>query len=724
MALIGKIRKQKWLLVGSLAGALVLFIAMLMFDNPNQSLFGGSRTELGEIEGQKVEYTDFMRIHSILYQNTATDGFSDRAALWNFFVDEAVVRKEAASIGLGVSKAELLELQFSEDMSRLSPLITSRYQDPNTRMLDRAQLNQLKDIITNSKIDQLIQAGQLVPDFKYRWAHQEKEIVKDRLQTKISRMIEKGMYTPTWMAEAIAAEQMRAVDFTYVQIPFDEIDNSAITLSDDDFADYFDAHKGQFEQEEETRRIAYVTFNVTPTAADSAAIRNGIAALTADFAAAEDDSLFVENNLGIIDAAYFKKDALNPAIADTLFDMPVGSVYGPYQDFSTYKAVKILDRKVIPDSVKARHILRRVTDNPSFLAATRTIDSLRNLLETGVASFDSLAARFSEDLSNAAQGGDLGFFSQGTMVKEFNDVCFFQAEPGKVYSVLTQFGIHLIEVTDRKFIGNEPSVKVAYLTQDIVPSQATQDAVKEQAISLAEASTDLDALRQQASAVGLSVETSAPLRINDYTIGNLGIGQSSRDMVRWAFGVDFNVQEEAEVGSISPEVYRFQDPGTFHVSRFVVAALQSVQQAGTPSWQDVRDNIELMVINEKKTALVKERMAGQSDLYSIAGSFSATVDTAVAVTFSSAFLQKAGAVEPTVVSTALRTDLNQVSEPVLGSSGIFVVKPYNKPQAGSAGNVAMVKQSNQQSTRATARARVMQSLRKQADITDNRSNFF
>lgn len=53
MALIGKIRKQKWLLVGTLAGALILFIAMLMFDNPNQSLFGGSRTELGEIEGQK-----------------------------------------------------------------------------------------------------------------------------------------------------------------------------------------------------------------------------------------------------------------------------------------------------------------------------------------------------------------------------------------------------------------------------------------------------------------------------------------------------------------------------------------------------------------------------------------------------------------------------------------------------------------------------------------------
>ncbi|MEY3367908.1 MAG: hypothetical protein RI973_1063 [Bacteroidota bacterium] len=723
MALIGKIRQQKWLLVGSLAAALVLFIAMLMFDNPNQSLFGGSRTQVGEIEGRKIEYQEFNLIHDILYQNASTDGFSDRTALWNFFVDEAIVLKEAEALGLGVSKTELLDLQFSEDASRLSPIITNRYLDPNTRQLDRAQLSQLKDIITGGKIDQMIKDGQLVPDFKYRWAHQEKEVIKDRLQSKISRMVEKGLYTPTWMAEAIAQEQSQSVDFFFVQVPFDEIPNTEVSLSDEDYSAYFEEVKSQFNQEEETRRLEYITFTVTPTSEDSAAIRAGVAGLVEGFATAESDSAFVEANLGSIDEAYFKKDALSPAIADTIFDLATGSVYGPYIDQGSYKAVKLLGKKVVADSVKARHILRRVTDNASFTNATKTIDSLKNLIETGVASFDSLAARFSEDQSNAAKGGDLGFFAPGMMVKEFNDVCFFKAEPGKVYSVTTQFGVHLIEVTDRKFLKSEPSVKVAYISQNIVPSQQTQDVAKEQALQLVESSPDLEKLRENAAAKGMETETSAALKINDYMIGNLSVGPDSRKMVRWAFGVDASA-ESADVNEVSPEVYNFQDPGAFHIGRYVVAGLKSIQAAGIPSWKDVKDEIEPQVINRKKGELVKQRIAGKADLESIAATFSIQVDTALATNFSSGFIQKLGTVESKVVATAMKVDLNQVSEPVVGTSGIFVVKPTNKPAPAPVANVVQVRQSSQQSVRTTARARVMQSLRKGAAIEDNRANFF
>ena len=51
--------------------------------------------------------------------------------------------------------------------------------------------------------------------------------------------------------------------------------------------------------------------------------------------------------------------------------MPVGSVYGPYLDLNSYKAVKLLGKKVVPDSVKARHILRRATDNAADCAIDR-----------------------------------------------------------------------------------------------------------------------------------------------------------------------------------------------------------------------------------------------------------------------------------------------------------------------------------------------------------------
>ncbi len=722
MALIGKIRRKKWLLIGSLAAALALFILMLMFDNPNQSFFGGSQTMVGDIEGRKVEYQEFNQVHDMLYSNAQSDGFSGRTFLWNYFVDEALVKKEAEAIGLGVSKTELISLQFGPDQTRLSNVIRSRYQDPNTRQVDMSQLNQLKDIITTGKIDQMIADQQLIPDFKYRWAHQEKEVIKDRLQTKMSNMVSKGMYTPSWMAEMVAESQNQKVDFLYVQVPYDEIDNSDVTLEDADYEAYFNENKMQYKQDEETRLVEYVEFPVAPSAQDSADIRAEIAALIPGFQAAENDTLYVDNNQGLFDGAYYKKGDLPSVIADTLFAMPIGSVYGPYLNNGTYNAVKIIDSKIIPDSVSARHILRRASDLPTLQAAQKTIDSLKTLVENGTNTFEELATSFSEDASNAGSGGDLNTFGPGAMVKEFNDVCFYQAEVGNVYSVVTQFGVHLIQVYDQKFESNEPSLQVAYLTRDIIPSQNTQDDVKEFALQLQEENATIEQLRTAADSKGLSIAASPALKANDYSIGLLGSGQGAREIVKWAFGSSQNVQP-SEVGDVSPQIYSFQNQGEYHVSKYAVAALQSIRPAGMPSYQDVKSEMELQVIIRKKAQIIKDQLAGMTDLNSIAGKYTSKVDTAAAVTFSSAFIQPAGAAEPAVVAEAFKVDLNQVSAPIEGVNGVYVVKPTNKP-AAVAGNTAMARQSSQQMARVQVNGKLVPSLRKNASIEDNRSRFF
>ncbi|MCF8245468.1 MAG: peptidylprolyl isomerase [Saprospiraceae bacterium] len=719
MALIGKIRKQKWLLIATLAGALILFIGMLMFDNPNQNFFGGSQTTIGEIEGRKIEYREFAGTQEMLYANSGGDGFSDRAYLWNFFVEEAIVKKEADCIGLGVSKAELVELQFSDDDSKISPIISSRYRDQATQQLDRQQLSQLKDIVTTGKIDKMIEEKQLVPDFKYRWAHQEKEIIKDRLQRKMSSMVEKGMFTPTWMAEAIDMEQSQKVDFLYAQVPFGEIETKSVTLSDEDYKAYFEENKAVYKQKEETRKLEFVVFDVRPTAQDSADIRQGIEKLIPSFKTTDNDTVFVENNYGSLDGAYVKKSELNPAIADSVFNMPNGEVFGPYLDGNTFKAVKMVGRKSVPDSVKARHILRRASDQATLIAAQNTIDSLKALIESGAARFDSLAVRFSED-GSASKGGDLGVFQPGAMVKEFNEVCFYKAEVGKVYSVITQFGVHLIEVNQR--YGGETGVRVAYISQDIVPSQATQDAVREQALQLQEDNKTLESLQKAVAAKGLTIEKSPALKANDFTVGPLSAGQGSREMVRWAFGNDQNVGD-VDKGDVSPQVYSFQNQGEFYVNKYVVTGLKSIIPAGTPSWKDVKEEMEPQVINRKKAELVKQQTQGK-DLASIAAQYSVQVDTATAISFASAFLPKAGGVEPKVVAAAFKVDLNKTSEPVVGSTGIFVVMPTNKTPGVASGNVAQIRQQNQAGARGGARNGLIQTLREKANVEDNRSKFF
>lgn len=723
MALIGKIRRQKWLLTVSMAVALFLFIAMLMFDNPNQSFLGGSATMVGEIEGRKIENNEFNATYDMLYRSAQGDSYAQRTYLWNYFVEEALINKYAEEIGLGVSKTELLDLQFNADNTRLSPIITSRYVNPSTGQLDRNQLDQLKNIITTNQIDQMITNGQLPQDFKSRWAYQENEIVKDRLQTKIANLVGKAVYTPTWMAEMVSADQNTQMDFEYVMVPFDEIDNAEVTLEDADYKSYLEENKEQFRQDEETRKLEYVILDVIPTKEDSANIRQKIADIVDDFAATDDDSLFVESNYGTIDVAYFKKEALSPVIADTIADLAVNQVYGPYLDGAEYKAVKLLDKKVIPDSVKARHILRRADDQASYLAAIKTIDSLKTLIETGQATFDSLAPAFSQDPSNASKGGDLGFFAPGTMVKEFNDVCFFKAEPGKVYSVTTQFGVHLIQVTDRKYGDKrEESYQLAYLTQQIVPSQETQDAVREKALQLIEGNSSLENLRKAAADKGLSTEVSGPIKKNDYNIGNLGAGEGSREMVRWAFGLELNA-EAPEVNDVAPRDFGFQAANQFYTEKYVVAGLNSIRPEGLPNFQDVKSEIEPAVINRKKGDIIAGKLSGMTDLLSVANAYSVKVDTARNVTLASAFIPNAGA-EPKVVAQAYKTEIGQMTKPVIGNAGVFVVKPTNKPAPAPSANIAQVKVSNQQGLRSLVRTRLMQSLKKNAEITDNRARFF
>jgi len=468
MALIGKIRKHSWVLIVLIGLGLASFILMDMFAG-DKSAFGSSQNIMGSFGDKKLDYTEFSKTEQALYGNSSGDVFTRRNVLWNYFVEEALVKKQADALGLGVCRDELMDLQFGANPS---PIITQRFMDPNTRQIDRAQLNNIKQTLEAGNLQDAIDKGQLNPSFPGFWAHQEKEIIKDRLQSKLSTMVSKAMYTPTWMVEQAHADQNQRVEFEYVQIPFDEVDDSDVSLTDADYTNYLNSNKGKFVTDEETRKLAYFSFDVIPTLGDSAKIKEGLVELKTAFAETTDDSIFVENNYGTMDPAYLSKDKVSAAIAETVFDLPAGSVYGPYIDNGNYQLVKVIDNMTVADSVKSRHILIKATNQTELVAGNNTIDSLKALIEAGTNDFADLAKQFSQGPS-ASKGGDLGYAAPGAMVKPFNDLIYFTAEVGNVYKVFTQFGVHLVEVQDRKYINNNQGVQLAYIAQPIVPSQKT-----------------------------------------------------------------------------------------------------------------------------------------------------------------------------------------------------------------------------------------------------------
>jgi len=104
-----------------------------------------------------------------------------------------------------------------------------------------------------------------------------------------------------------------------------------------------------------------------------------------------------------------------------------------------------------PDQVHARHILIAVpagaTDNEKAAAKTKALDVLKQAQSGG--DFAKLAAKYSDDPSNKLQGGDLGSFGRGQMVKPFEDAVFAM-KPGQITLVETRFGFHIVKLEEFK----------------------------------------------------------------------------------------------------------------------------------------------------------------------------------------------------------------------------------------------------------------------------------
>ena len=429
----------------------------------------------------------------------------------------------------------------------------------------------------------------------------------------------------------------------------------------------------------------------------------------------ENDTTFVENNYGSIDGSYVKKSQLNPDVADDMFEGEIGSVYGPYIAGSNYQVAKLLDRKVVPDSVRARHILIRAQTPQEAVIAAARVDSLKNLIEAGTNSFDSLALAFGTD-GTASKGGDLGYAGPNTMVKPFNDLIFYQAEENKLYSVATQFGIHLVEVTGRKFINNDEAVRVAYINKSIIPSETTQKTINNEALEFVAANRTVDEMVKNASEnEDLEVYTSKALKRNDFVIEKLGSGEETRRIIRWLYKND-------EINKVSPEVYVFQNPIEYYENKYVIVALKSIQKPGQVSVADVKDDIETLVKNQKKGESIISKINSQ-DLSAIASQFSLQVDTFTEMFLGIRATRDVGS-DLKVVSTAYYLNQREVSKPFVGEKGVYVVKVLKKVENPVPSNIAGMRSVHSIELRSPVQPQLMDAIKKEADITDKRSLFY
>ncbi len=134
-----------------------------------------------------------------------------------------------------------------------------------------------------------------------------------------------------------------------------------------------------------------------------------------------------------------------------------------------------------PEQVHAAHILLKVDKNatPEQKAEIKKkLEGIRSDIESKKVTFAEAAAKNSEDTSNAQQGGDLGFFARGQMVKPFEEAAF-SSKAGTLTSVVeTQFGFHLINVIEIKPAGKRSLEDSKAMIRNFLEQKSKQEGAR------------------------------------------------------------------------------------------------------------------------------------------------------------------------------------------------------------------------------------------------------
>lgn len=699
MALIGKIRKNMWLVIVLLALALAGFIIMDMTSGGGSM---GNTNTVGEIDGEKVDMMDFQRMEQALYGGG--DTYANKESLWNYLIENTIIKQISEANGIRVGSEELNELMFGVN---LSPVIQSFYRNPQTGQIDRESLNQVKT---------LIDEGQPVnPEFKVRFEELTKQVIKSQKQSKLSNLVAKALYTPSWYSSALTTLNNEAATFDYVTIPFDSIPDEEITLTDEDYSNYINKNAAKYTHKEEVRNISYLVYEVNASAKDSLAIKTKMESIAAGFITATNDSTYAAQNGGGV-SNFMKKEDLPGLLKDTIASLSLGNVIGPYAEDGFYQVAKLIDRKIMADSAKASHILRTVeAGDPIQLAQAQSfIDSVKNEILSGRIAFTDAALTNSQDPGSAANGGELGTFAPGTMVPQFNDAVF-NGKSGEMYTVTTQFGVHLIKVDKLIYDKNEMSYKIGFVSEPIAASEDTQYELREKVMAELESVKTIEDLNKLALG-DKEVRTLGGLKKNDYTIGDLGSGEVSRDIVRWVFDSD------AKAGKLSPTLYTYRNEAFYTDGKHVIVGLNSIEKPGLATPESVKQQIENDVRNAVKGEKIKSKIKG-TDINAIASNFGVEVSEAQNITFGNGSLPN-GNRESAFIAQIFKAKSGSFVGPVVGTSGVHVGYVKEKiPANVESGTYSQGMQATM-NARMSANSKLIEALRNGTKVKDNRASMF
>lgn len=701
----------------------VLFIAFMVIsdiDLPTITSRGQNlaTATIGEVNGEKIKYTDFERrvkeqADMARQQNPNQEDFDEapvREQVWNEMVDEILMRQEAQKLGITVSNDEVLDVLLENP-----PEVLRR---PFMDSVGRFNRELYLEYVTNP--DLIAQRGgqggaEQAANFKKYLVRVEDALRLDKLQNNMRAAVGTafGAIDPLYLQNRFKTENS-TLDADIIQLNTGLISDSAVTVGAEEIGKYYKEHESSFKQKA-VRKLNYAILPITPSQADSQRVQKRLERMMSDLNAAQTagqrDTVFERfvGDYGGQTVDYKFVQDVPPQTLVMLNNLPLRGVVGPIQTQQGLTFIRLDDRRAgVNTQTKASHILIQFGSNKDSARA----EAVRIMQEAQAAGkdFNALAKQYSKDPSAAQNSGDLGFFGKGMMVKPFEEAASAAAVGSIVGPVETQFGWHVIKVTDRK----SDEIKYSEVVLQPTISQATRSSLFRTAATLKEQVGGGAKFLEAAQKLGIQAGETAYFRRMSTILG-------SRTLTNFAF--------DGNVGDV-------HDPIEIKNTGIVVAQIAQSRLPGIMPLEDAQESIRMKLLNSKKLDALKgkaqEIFAKVSSLDSLKKV--KTIDSTLSVISANGITDN-GRIPSLGADVALTSSLfAQVSQagskiigPIRGERGYYIAQIKGSKAADVAAfeaQRATLAQGERGKAMGQPYFKWRNELRERSDIVDNRNKYF
>ena len=714
MAALGSIRKRGVTLIIIIGLGLFAFIAEEMFRSC-EATSNERRQQVGEVLGEKISVQEFQSLvdeyQEVIKITQGRDNFTDeelnslKDQVWNQYVSNTIIQKEAEELGLTVTDEELQNIlrEGTNPMLAQTPFVNQQTGRFDASMLTKFLAEYKK--LNGAENPQMAEQYQRIYTY---WQFIEKTLRQQTLAMKYQSLMANCLLTnPASVQKAIDGQNIES-SILLASAPYASVNDNEVKVEDSDLKSKYDEQKARFEQYVESRDIKYVDFQVLPSKADRDALMGRMKEAANGLQNGEDVATVVRKGQSLIPytGVAVTRNALPRDIAARIDSMAVGQTSQPFETVSdnTLNVVKFISKTQLPDSVEYRQIN---VGGQTVEEANKRADSIYNALVAG-ADFEVLAKKYGQ--TGQKQWLTSNMYEQSTSfdsdTKNYLEVLSTTAE-GTIKNVNFAQGNAIVQVTSRRAMVDKYLLAVVKHTIDF--SKATYSAAYNKFSQFVSESQTLEALEKNAAKYGYQVLERKDMFNSEHFVAGI---RGTRDALKWVF--------EAKEGNLSP---LYECGNNDHL---MVVAITKIHPVGFRALDDVKDILKSEVMKDKKFAKLSEKYGAVKSIAD-AKAKGMQIDTVNQITFSApAFIQATGSSEPALSGAVVATKQGKFSAHLVkGSAGAYlfeVLKQAERPNALK--NVKSTEAQLQQQAMQVVMSRFMNELYTKAKVVDHRYIFF